>query len=104
MCNAACQHTSPVLPGLYAEALLQGRCLRDKRVCKAKLHYITHGFCHAVGVFCAYLCSMISKLVPAGPREAFLEVTLKVGPVHSAFSPGLVWKRCAAVKPPTALP
>jgi lysophosphatidylcholine acyltransferase/lyso-PAF acetyltransferase len=33
-------------------------------------------FCF-VGVFFAYLCSLISRLVPVGPREAFLEVTLK---------------------------
>lgn len=35
--------------------------------------------CPAVGVFFAYICSRISVLVPEGPREAFLEVTLKVG-------------------------
>lgn len=32
----------------------------------------------AAGVFMAYACSRISVLIPAGPREAFLEVTLKV--------------------------
>jgi hypothetical protein len=39
--------------------------------------------CHPAGsVFFCYLCSRISALVPPGPRDAFLEVTLKVNTVY----------------------
>ena len=38
--------------------------------------------CTAGSVFFCYVCSRISALVPPGPRDAFLEVTLKVITVH----------------------
>ena len=43
--------------------------------------------CTAGSVFFCYVCSRISALVPPGPRDAFLEVTLKVITVHVLKTP-----------------